>query len=127
MVANFPKLHHKVHKIFHLRLALYQLEQVSSGDFVLYPLIKNSLPVSHLTSMSVLCLGANLKLNVVLESTEHKGFQDQVKASELMFVYFTLISQRVLLNILGEPLLELFVAVKQLGHDKMQESPELSH
>ena len=43
-----------------------------------------------------------------------------------MLVQFSLI-HGVLLNILGEPLLELLVVVEKLWHDEMKERPELSH
>lgn len=50
-----------------------------------------------------------------------------MKASKLMLVNFSLIGERVGLDIFREPLLELFVAIEKLWHDEMQKSPELSH
>lgn len=44
-------------------------------------------------------------------------------------VKLTLIDRRlvfsVTLDVLGEPLIELFVGIKQRGHDEMQQSPQL--
>lgn len=49
-----------------------------------------------------------------------------MKSLELMLVELTLI-HGMLLNIFGEPFLELLMVIEELRHDKMKESPKFSH
>ena len=49
-----------------------------------------------------------------------------MKAFKLMFVKFTFVHRRGL-NVLREPLLELFMVIEKLWHDKMKEGPKLCH
>lgn len=44
-----------------------------------------------------------------------------------MLIDFSLIGERVGLDVFREPLLKLLVAIEKLRHDEMQESPELRH
>ncbi len=74
----------------------------------------------HLACVGVLSLRSNLKFNVIFKAPQHKRFEHQVQAAQLMFVYFTLISQRVRFNILGEPFLELLMTIEELRHNKMK-------
>ena len=67
-----------------------------------------------------------LVLHVLLNATEHEGLQDRVQALQLLLVQRALLL-RVRLDVLGEPLLELLVRVEQLGHDEVQQRPQLGH
>jgi hypothetical protein len=77
--------------------------------------------------MSVLSFGSYLKLNIVLQTSEHEGFQNQVQPSKLMLVDLSLVCQRVLFNVLREPFLELLMGVEELRHDKVEKGPQLCH
>ena len=68
----------------------------------------------------------NFMLNIFFDPPKHERFQYCMKPLDLNFVQFFLILTMGL-NILGKPLVELFVGVKQFRHNKVKKSPKFSH
>ena len=66
---------------------------------------------------------AEFVLDVTLDSSQHKGLEDHVKTSELVFVQLASFVFCSVLDVLGEPLIELVMRVKKAGHNEMQKSP----
>ena len=91
MITHLSELHDKVHQVFHLGLVLNEPKQIFGRDLILDPLIQHLLSVSHLACVGVFSFGSNFKLDVILQSSEHKRLEDQVKPPQLMLVDFTLV------------------------------------
>jgi hypothetical protein len=96
---------------------------------VLEFLIEDFLPVCHGTHDVNLSFGPELTLHVAFDSSKHERLEDFMKSLDVLLIDHLVAcsfdGRR--LNVLGEPFLELLMAVEELRHDEVQESPELSH
>ena len=126
VIAHFSELHDQIHQVFHFGLVDSQLKQVWNSNLGFDSVIKDLLSESHLTPDGFLMFGSDLLLDVLLEASQHEWLQNEMESLQLMLVQLSLV-HGVLLNVLGKPLLELFVVVEQLWHDKVEKSPEFSH
>ena len=79
MIAYLTELHDEVHQVLHLLLVLLKLEQVLCRDVILNALVKDALSESHIASQLYFCLWSDFLLDISLETTKHKWFQDGVK------------------------------------------------
>jgi hypothetical protein len=80
----------------------------------------------HYTLDHLFSLRGDLLLNVFLKPSEHEWLENQMQSFQLVLIKLTLV-HGMLLDIFGEPFLELFVVVEELGHNEMKQSPKLSH
>jgi hypothetical protein len=65
----------------------------------------------HFALNDLFGLGCDFLLDIFLESPKHERLKDEMQSLELMLVQFSLV-HGVLLNVFGEPLLELLVVVE---------------
>ena len=68
---------------------------------------------------------AKLVLHMSLHATQHEGLEDHMKSTKLMLVQFATLVLRSILDVLGEPLVELVMRIEQTRHDEMQQRPKL--
>ena len=68
---------------------------------------------------------AQLILDVTLNATQHEGLEDHMQTSQLMLVQLATFVLCSVLNIFGEPFVELVMRIEQTGHNEMQKSPQL--
>jgi hypothetical protein len=59
-----------------------------------------------------------------LDSAQHEGLEDHVQPAQLVLIQLAALVLRGILNIFGEPLIELIMGVEQARHDEMQECPK---
>lgn len=126
VVADLPKLHDQIHEVLDLLLALLRLKERLQGYLRPYLLIESLLSVGQFANNFMLKLLTELLFDVLLNPSEHEGLEYCMESVELVLLDLPWVS-RVCLDILREPLLELVVVIKQLGHNKVQQSPELRH
>ena len=70
-------------------------------------------------------LVTELVLHVPLYTTQHERFEDHMKTAQLMLVELAALVLRSILDVLGEPLVELVMRIEQTRHDEMQQRPKL--
>ena len=66
-----------------------------------------------------------LVLHVPLNATQHEWLEDHMKTPKLMLVEPASLVFRGVLDVLGEPFVELVMRVEQTRHDEMQQRPQL--
>ena len=60
-----------------------------------------------------------------LDTTKHERLQDHMQTAELVLVELATFVLRSILDVLGEPFIELVVGVEQTRHDEMKQCPQL--
>ena len=68
---------------------------------------------------------AQLILDVTLDTAQHERPENHVQTAKLMFVEFAAFIFCSVLDVFGEPFVELVVRIKKTWHDEMQQSPQL--
>lgn len=71
------------------------------------------------------CLLAEFVLHMSLDTTKHERLQDHMQTTELMLVELATFVLRSILDVFGEPFVELVVGVEQTRHDEMKQGPQL--
>ena len=74
--------------------------------------------------MFLACLLAKFVLHMSLDTTKHERLQDHMQTAQLVFVELAAFVLSSVLDVLGEPLVELIVGVKQTRHNEVQEGPQ---
>ena len=90
------------------------------------PLVQESLSVGHVAVEDNLCLGCDLLLDILLESAQHKWLQHSMKSLQLNLVQLSLV-EALSFDVFAKPLLELFVVLEKLGHNKVKQGPQFCH
>ena len=61
---------------------------------------------------------------MALHTTQHEGLQDHMQSPELMLVKPAALVLSGILDLLGEPFVELVMRVEQTWHDEVKQSPQ---
>jgi len=70
-------------------------------------------------------LFAELILHMSFNTPKHERLQNHVQPPQLMFIKLTSFVLGRILDILGEPLIEFVVRIKETWHNEVQKGPQL--
>lgn len=123
VVANLPELHDKVHeragrvRVAHIRRLL---QKVLNGNLGEERLVQRPLPRTKIDINVNLNLVAQFMVDMALDAAQHEWLQDHVKTPELVLIESAALVFGGVLDVFGEPFIELIVGVEETGHDEME-------
>jgi hypothetical protein len=128
-IIDLSELHDEVHEgPRRLGVGRRSLQQVGNGDVRSHLPIQGTLSVAQIYVYVLLNLLAKLVLHMSFDSSKHEGLENHVQTPELVLAHVALsFLLRSVLNVLGEPFVELVVRIEETWHDEMEQSPKFCH